>query len=75
MRIRVGQRRPRRRVNPQMRQLPFATGQAAADLPQRVRPTQLAEQHRDELAPTREPARMALGLRRDDRLLKLDPRK
>ena len=58
-----------------MRQLALAARQPAADLAQRVRPAQLAEQHGDELAPAGEAARVPLGLRRHDGLLKLGARK
>ena len=60
-----------RRRDTQVGQPALATGQAPADFAQRIRPPQLAEQHRDELVPTREPARMPLGLRGDDGLLEL----
>ena len=58
-----------------MRELALAARQAAADLAQRVRATQLAEQHGNELAPTGEPTRMTLGLCRHDGPLKLRTRK
>ncbi len=61
--IGVGQRRPRRRRNPQVAQFPLAAGQAPADFAQGVGPPQLAEQHRHKLAPAGEPARMPLGIR------------
>src|SRR5437879_8033020 len=55
----------------QMPQLAFAGGQAAANLTQRLRSAQVAEQHGHELAPAAEPAGMALGPVLDDRPLKL----
>src|SRR5690606_35125715 len=67
----VGQRRPLRRRDPQMSQLALTARQPAADLAQRVRPSELTEQHGDELAPTREPARVALGVGTDHGLLEL----
>jgi hypothetical protein len=54
-----------------MRQATLSAGQAAADLAQRVRPAQLAEQHRHDLVPTSESAHVALGVRGHDRLLEL----
>jgi hypothetical protein len=62
-------------VQPQMAQFAFTGGQPTADFAQRVRPAHLTEQHGDELAPTGEPAGVPFGLGRDDRLLKLVPRK
>jgi hypothetical protein len=44
-----------------MPQLPLTGRQSAANLPQRLGPTQLAEQHGDELSPTAESARMPFG--------------
>jgi hypothetical protein len=38
MAVGIGQRRPRRRLDPRARQLAFTALQAAADLAQRVRP-------------------------------------
>ena len=52
MAVGIGQRRSRRRLNPKVRKLAFTALQAAADLAQRVRPSQLAEHHRHKLAPT-----------------------
>lgn len=71
VRIGVGQRGAARRRDPQVGQPAFTTGEPPADLAQRIRPPQLAEQHGDELAPTGEPTRMALALRGDDDLLEL----
>src|SRR2546428_11965963 len=45
-----------------MLQLPLATGQSAADLPQRMRSSKLAEQHGDELPPTTEALCTPFGL-------------
>src|SRR5260221_11392737 len=75
MGIRLRQGRPRGRRQSQMRQLALAACEAAADLAQRVRSPQLTEPHRDELAPTREPACVPLRLSRHDSLLKLRARK
>src|SRR5205807_2401302 len=52
------------RLNPEMRELALATGEAATDLAQRMRSPELAEQHGHELAPTCEAACVPLGLRR-----------
>ena len=49
-----------------MPQLAFAGGQAAADLAQGLRPAQMTEQHGYKLAPTTEPAGVALGAVLDD---------
>lgn len=46
----------RRVPDAQMDELPKATGEAIADLAQRIGVGQLAKQHADELRPTREPA-------------------
>src|ERR1700757_381424 len=54
-----------------MPQLAFAGGQSAANLAQRLRPPQVAEQHGHELAPATEPTGMALGPVLDDGPLKL----
>lgn len=62
MGIRIRQTRSIRRLNPQVTQLTLAGGQAPADLPQRMGPPQLAEQHGHTLAPTGEAAGVALGL-------------
>ena len=75
MRIGVGEGRPRRRRRAEMRELALATRQAATNLPQRMRAAELGEQHRHELVPAGESARMPLGLRRRDGALKLQPRK
>ena len=59
----VAQRRPlRRHRNPQVLQLALTTGQPSADLPQRMRPPQLAEQHGYELTPTGEAPRVVFRL-------------
>src|SRR5438105_10817983 len=58
-----------------MLQLPFTTSQAAANLAQRMRPSQLAKQHGHELAPTRETPGVAFGLVLLDRLLEIPARK
>ena len=76
MSIGVGQRRSLRDfLQPQMPQLPFHAGQPAADLAQRVGPAQLAEQHRDELAPAGKSTGMALGPMIPNRRLKFQSRK
>ena len=59
---------------PKMLQLPFATGQSAADLPQGVSSPELAEQHRHELPPAREASAVTLRLMRLDGLLELESR-
>ena len=59
----VGQRRAaRRRFHTEMSQFAFRTGQPAADLAQRLRLGELAEQHRDELRPAAETPCVALGV-------------
>jgi hypothetical protein len=73
--VRVGQRRATRRRDPQVLELALAAAQPAADLPQRVGPAELAEQHRDELPPAREPTGVALGMRPRHQRLELGPRK
>src|SRR5439155_2015075 len=62
-------------VQPQMPQLAPAGGQAPADLAQRVRLPELAKQHGDELAPTGEAARVALGSMPAHQLFELPTRK
>jgi hypothetical protein len=57
-----------------MTQFAFRSGQAAANLPQGLGMPQLAEQHRDELPPTAEPAGMTLGLIRADHRLEVNAR-
>ena len=73
--IGVGERRPRRRRDPEMRELALAARQPAADLAQRMRPPELREQHRHELVPAGEPAGMPLGVRLLHGALKVDARK
>ena len=74
VRIRVGQRGPARSRDPQVAELPLAAGQPPADLPERLRPAQLAEEHGDELPPAGEAPGVALGLRVLDRPLELEAR-
>ena len=59
----------------QMPQLAFTGGQAAANLAQRLRPAQMAEQHGHELPPASEAAGMTLGPVLGDGPLKLVPGK
>src|ERR1039457_6461813 len=67
--IGIGQGGPLGRYrHPQMLQLPLAASQASANLAQRMRPSQLAKQHRHELTPTGETPRVPLGLLLLDRL-------
>ena len=74
--IGVGQRGALRRVGqPQMPELAFAGSQAATNLAQGLRAAQMAEQHGHKLAPTTEPAGVALGFVLADCGLKLDSRK
>ncbi len=75
VRIGIRERRPLRGGDPELRQPAFTARQPAADLAQRVRAPQLAEQHRDKLAPAREPPRVPLGLRLHHEVLKVRPRK
>ena len=73
----LGQRGPLRRAAgaPQMLQLPLTAGQAAANLAQGMRPSQLAKQHRHELTPTGEAPRVPLGFVLLDRLFEIATRK
>jgi hypothetical protein len=57
-----------------MSQLAFAALEAAFDFPQGVRPTQLAKQHGDELAPARQPLAAVLRLRLFDESLEVGAR-
>jgi hypothetical protein len=76
MLIGVGQGGPfGRDRHPQMLQLSLATGQAAANLAQRMRPSQLAKQHRHELAPTGETPRVPFRLVLLDRLFEISAQK
>src|SRR5206468_11814910 len=59
----------------QMLQLSFATRQSAANLAQRMRPSQLAKQHGHELAPTGETPRVVFGFVLLNRLLEFPARK
>ena len=62
MGVGVGKRRALRRpADADVHQFADATGQAMADLPQRVRPSQMAEQHGHQLRPAREAFRPVLG--------------
>src|ERR1039457_7048429 len=60
--------------HPQMLQLPLATRQAAANLAQRMRLSQLAKQHGPELAPTGETPRVSFSLVLLDRLFEIPAR-
>ena len=62
-------------IDPHMGELAFTGRKAVADLAQRVSPAQLAEKHRDKLAPTAKAAGMPFGLRLFDQQLKLSTRK
>ncbi len=75
VRVGIGQRRPTRRLDPQMCEPALATRQAATDLAQGMGAAQLAEQHRHKLAPAREAPRVPLRLCGHHRLLKIDVRK
>ena len=75
MLVGIGQRRAGRGGDAQMLELTLAAAPPPADLPQRMGAPQLAEQHRDELSPAREAARMALGVRPLHQGLELRPRK
>src|SRR5207244_3066938 len=61
MGIGIGERGARRGLDPQMTQLAFTALQAPFNFAQRVRTTQLTEQHRHELAPTAQPLRASFG--------------
>ena len=71
----VTQRCPFGRVfHSQVLQLPFAGGQPSGDFPQALGVPQLAEQHRDQLAPTGKASGVTFGLMLTDGGLKLQPR-
>ena len=74
MAVGVGQRRARRRFDPQVGQFALATLQPAFDFPQRMCPAQLAEQHANELAPTRQPLTAVLRSRLFDHALEVGAR-
>src|ERR1035441_5681027 len=61
--------------HPQMLQLPLAARQSTSDLAPRMRPAQLAKQHRHELTPTGETSRVPLGLVLLHRLFEFPARK
>src|SRR5664280_272879 len=61
--------------HPQMLQLPLTARQSTTDLAQRMRPAQLAKQHRHELTPTGETSRVPLGLVLLHRLFEFPARK
>jgi hypothetical protein len=75
MGIGVAQRRALRSLRQaQMPKLAFARRQTLTDLPQRVRSSQLAEHHRDELSPAREAPTVTLGLMELHRSLEFQSR-
>ncbi len=75
MLIRIGQRGLLgRHRHSQMLQLAFATRQPPTNLAQRMRPSQLAEQHGHKLAPTGETPCVSLGLVLLDRLFEIPTR-
>jgi hypothetical protein len=70
----IGQRRANRCLNSKMRKLALAALQPALNLAQRMRPTQLAEQHAHELRPARQPLAAVLGTRFLHKALKFNTR-
>jgi len=75
MLVGVGQRRARGGLDAQVLELALATAQAAADLPQRMGTSELAEQHRHELTPAGEATGVALRARLLDQGLEFGARK
>jgi hypothetical protein len=71
----IGQSGMARSCNTQMSQLPLAASKASGNLSQGMGPTQLAEEHRYKLIPTRKPFGMAFCLRDRYQLLELQSRK
>ena len=74
MLIGIGQAGALRGRDPQVAELALAAGQAAADLPEGLRPAQLAKEHGHKLAPGGEAAGVPFGLRGLDGLLKVEAR-
>jgi hypothetical protein len=75
MLVGVGERRPGRGRDAQMRETALATGQPADDLTQRLRLPEVAEQHGDELPPARKAPCVTLRVRLFNRALKFGARK
>jgi hypothetical protein len=71
----IGQRRMARSCNTQMLQLPLAASKASGNLTEGMGPTQLTEQHRNKLGPTRKPFGMTFCLGDRNQLLELHSRK
>lgn len=57
--------------NPEMLELAKATGQSSANFPERVRMSEVAEEHGDKLRPATEPFCLVLGTMVDDQFLEL----
>jgi len=72
MRVGVGKRGARRRLDAQVSKLALAALQPAFNLAQRMRSPQLAEKHGHELTPTGKPLRSMLGTGLPDHALKLN---
>lgn len=72
--VRVGQGGAIWGRDPQVAKLPLAAGQAAANLPEGLRPAQVAEEHDHELAPGGKASDVPFGFRLLDGLLKLQVR-
>ena len=72
MRVGVGKRGARRCLDAQVSKLALAALQPALNLAQAMGPTELTEQHGDELAPTGKPFRSMLGTGLPDHALKLN---
>ncbi len=73
--ISISQSRMTGGADAQMLQLTFTATQTSRDLSQGIRPSELTEQHADELAPGRETPGMALRFRLTDPFLELQARK
>src|SRR5574342_533910 len=72
--VRVGQGGPLGGGDPQVAELALAAGQAPADLPEGLRPAELAEEHSHELAPGGEAPGVSFGFRLLDGPLEFEPR-
>jgi hypothetical protein len=74
VRIGVGQRGAHRHLDPQVGKLALAAPQTALDLSERMRPSELAEQHPDELTPARQALAAILGTGRFYQAFELNAR-
>jgi len=73
--IGVRERRAGGSRDPEVAQLAFGRGQAVADLAKRLRPPEMAEEHRDELLPAGEPSGVTFGAMHARNLFEFQPRK